>query len=339
MRRYFKNWFGGQAKTTTRGARQPSARPQLEPLEGRRVPTASGTISSIVDASGNHVDYAIASDHSAWMHDAAGWHNLGGYVTQISAARDASDRAELFAIGSDHACYVYDAGGWHSLGGYVTQISGDFLRDRVYAIGSDHSAWVHDAAGWHGLGGYVTQISAGTDAGGGLKLFAIGADQCCWGYDASGWQSLGLGATQVCGTATADECWITDANHAVWRYTTASSTNLIPAYGFGGQGGTWCNFGGYALALSAGYGSSGREEVFAIGGDHAAWVCDAQPGAWRSLGGNLTAISATVGDALFARAADGTFWGHDAGGWHNYSGFSPLGNYVATIYTAQYLAV
>src|SRR5262249_20965666 len=149
-------WFGGQAKQMTLGARKPSARPHLEQLEGRRVPTASGTISSIVDASGNHVDYAIATDHSAWMHDAAGWHGLGGHVTQISAGRGAAGRAVLYGIGSDHACWLRDAGGWHSLGGYVTQISGDLLRDRVYAIGSDHSAWVRDAGGWHGLGGYVT---------------------------------------------------------------------------------------------------------------------------------------------------------------------------------------
>src|SRR5947209_17113202 len=108
MRRCFKNWFGSQAETATRGARRPLARPHLEQLEGRRVPTASGTISSIVDANGNHVDYAIASDHSAWMHDAAGWHSLGGYVTQISAGRDASGRAELFAIGSDHVCWLRD---------------------------------------------------------------------------------------------------------------------------------------------------------------------------------------------------------------------------------------
>jgi hypothetical protein len=78
--------------------------------------------------------------------------------------------------------------------------------------------------------------------------------------------------------------------------------------------------------------------VFAIGGDHAAWVCDAQPGAWRSLGGNFTEISATAGDALFARAADGTFWGHDAGGWHNYSGSPLSGVRVAAFSGAQYLA-
>src|ERR1051325_4216696 len=171
MRRFYQHLFGTTKKPAAMRTCRAPARLALEQLEARQMLTASGTISSIVDSAGNHVDYAIGSDHVAWMHDAAGWHNLGGYVTQLSAARDASGRAELFAIGADHTCSVRDAGGWHNLGGYVTQISGDFLRDRVYAIGSDHSAWIHDATGWHGLGGYVTQISAGTDswAGTGVK--------------------------------------------------------------------------------------------------------------------------------------------------------------------------
>jgi hypothetical protein len=343
MRRIFKNLFGSQAKAETRGARKPLYRPQLEQLEDRRLLTTFGNLSAIADSSGQSVSYNIAADHSVWKHDNAGWHSLGGYVTQISAGRDNLGRAEVFGIGADQACWVCDTTGWHSLGGYVTQISGDFSLNRVYAIGSDHSAWMRDGTGWHGLGGYVTQISAGTAAGGSaIKLFAIGADSACWQFDANGWQSLGLRVTQVCGAATPDECWMIDVNHAVWQYTTSNSGNAAgSSYGYSGQSGARLTYiGGYMTALAAGYDTAGRDEIFAIGADHAAWVYNPQAGGgWRSLGGNVTDISATQGDTLFALTGGSSLWSHDAGGWHNYSGFSVYGTYLATASTTRFVTV
>lgn len=67
-------------------------------------------ISAAVDAWGNDTCYAIGMNDSLWLRDGAGWHDEGGQITQLTAARDA-----VFAVAPNSQVWSYvPAPSWQS---------------------------------------------------------------------------------------------------------------------------------------------------------------------------------------------------------------------------------
>jgi len=72
----------------------------LESLDGRILPSATGYLSAVTDGYGQSVAFTVGgADHMLYEHDNAGWHNLysPGYgISSVSASKDASGRAMCF---------------------------------------------------------------------------------------------------------------------------------------------------------------------------------------------------------------------------------------------------
>ena len=187
-------------------------------------------VSAGLDASGNPEVYAIGGDNALYVNhiDGTGWHDLGGYVKQISASFDNTvfvigqnddvyvntgsgfsnlglyaqqisagkdvGKPEVFAIGSNNVVYVHLDGdtGWEKLGGYAKQISA-MQGNTVCIINKNDSVSMNFGNGWVALGGYAQQISVGLDPVGHAEIFAIGSNNALFVNhdDGTGWHDLG----------------------------------------------------------------------------------------------------------------------------------------------------
>jgi hypothetical protein len=309
--------LGGGFSSEAPGRSRPHTfRPELEILEERRVMTTSGNISAVVDNLGHAVEYGIAPNHSVVEYAPGQRIALGGYVQQISAGRDANGRAQVFALGFDNSIWLNDTtspSGWQRLQGWGLQITGT-ENNQLYVLATNHAVYVNNlsANSWQYLGGWVVEISVGRDAYGHDQVFALGGDGSTWrndGNSPTAWQSLGASAYQIEGTDH-NEVYIIDANHGV------SVRNFSADAG-------WQSLGGYALRISAGTDTQGRDDVFVIAGDWTPWVIrstgwhelvttSTQNGnlGGRSGGGTVTTvphvtdITGTGGDTVFAVASD-----------------------------------
>ena len=55
--------------------------------------------------------------------DGGSFTNLGGNAKQVSAGLHVSNKPKVYAIGGDNTVSVNDGAGWVNLGGYVTEVS------------------------------------------------------------------------------------------------------------------------------------------------------------------------------------------------------------------------
>jgi hypothetical protein len=277
--------FFSKPTAKTKRASRRLTRVALEQLEGRQLLTGStlGEISAVQNAAGQVTSFGVAADHSVWAHDAAGFHNLGGYAKSITASIGPNGNAEVFAIGSNNGLcrnVVGSGQGWQNLGGYVKQISAN-TDGNVYGIGSDNTAWEYDATGWHGLGGPgFLQVSASNG-----EVYAIGANNAVYQHATFstshdfGWENLGGQALQISAT-TDGQIYAIGTDHELFDYTFSLGGNAF-----------WRNDGGYVTQISA-----NDAAVFGIGGDGSCHSFHAGQG-WSGLGGLVTSLGATQGNA------------------------------------------
>jgi hypothetical protein len=79
---------------------------------------------------------------------------------------------------------------------------------------------------------------------------------------------------------------------------------------------------GYLQQISAGLDANGNPEIYGIGGDNAVWVNHLDGGGWSSLGGNVTSISASTENTVFAIAPNNNVYVNSGLGWSNLGGYS-----------------
>jgi Peptidase A4 family len=176
----------------------------------------------------------------------------------------------------------------------------------VFGIGSNGSVYANkDDSGFVSLGGYAKQISAGLDAAGNPEVYVIGGDNALYVNDnGKGFVDLGGYVTAI--SATAD--------NAVFAI---GGGNAV----FVNRGSGFTSLGGFAQEISAGLdGGNGFPEVYAIGGDNAAYSNDNGSG-WADLGGYVTELSDDGGDGfagVYARGRDvGSIYDNQGLGWND----------------------
>jgi hypothetical protein len=80
--------------------------------------------------------------------------------------------------------------------------------------------------------------------------------------------------------------------------------------------------GGYLESISAGLDAAGNPEVYGIGGNNAVWVNHVDGRGWSSLGGNVTAISASSDNTVYAIAPNNLVYVDFGLGWYSQGGYS-----------------
>ena len=298
-------------------------------------------ISAGLDTAGNPEVYAIGGDNAVYVSDnTKGFVDLGGYVTGISATTDST----LFARGEDPGS-VYVLGGrpagqrrprrGRQSGGLRHRRRPRRVRQRQRETlgrpgrlrhGDQRDGGQHGlrhrwrqrrlrqpGSGFVSLGGDAKEISAGLDAAGKPEVYAIGRDNAVYvNDDGKGWVDLGGYATAI--SATADG-----------TVFTIGRSNVV----YVNRGSGFVSLGGDAKEISAGLDAAGNPEVYAIGGNNAAYVDDDETGL-VNLGGYVTEISATTDSTLFARGEDITpSTSTTAASGFGYVGEIPLANPLA----------
>jgi hypothetical protein len=248
-----------------------------------------------------------------------GWGNLpGGWdIRQIAVGHDLAGRLQVFAVGGDHAVWVNREvsinnpsawTGWQSLGGWVSSIAvGEDVwgRTQVFAVGSDTAVWVktemtvNDTKWWNwsrlGCSG-ILQIVPSHTWDGRTDVFVVNTDHSVshasqdYYNRFSAWQPLGGWVSSI---AVGHDAWRREqvfgigANTGLWLIAQPA----VSSSAFGG----WSFLGGYDLQqLAVGNNADGRDEVFALGGDHAVYhqwqgVYGGWSG-WANLGGNVQGL-------------------------------------------------
>lgn len=182
--------------------------------------------------------------------------------------------------------------GWTSLGGIITSrpaaaVDGGGLY--VAGRGTDGAAWERPAspAGrWQSLGGMVaagTGPAAAVDASGDLAVFVQGVDGALWENRGGSWSGLG-GAVQGDPGASSVSAGHLEGfvrggyDGALWHRWWSASAGWSP----------WVSLGGIVTSgpAAATYQGSGRQDVFALGGDGDVWeisFTDGQWGTWMKV--------------------------------------------------------
>jgi len=207
-------------------------------------------ISAGYDTKGLPEVYGIASSQlyspfttgNVWVNDdGAGWKNLGGDATQISASIDGI----VYATNPARTVFVDNNGaGWKSLGGQATQISSGIDgagNSEVYATGYPSPAgFVNDGKGWQPLGGQLKQISGTIDN----TVYGIGENNAVYvdkktATSPTGWTSLGGQAIQISAGVDAGQ------NPQVYAIGSPSKGAFV------NDGAGWQPLGGSCLNISA----------------------------------------------------------------------------------------
>jgi hypothetical protein len=319
------SWTSGASRR-----RACSFRPEVESLEERRLLSASGTVTAVVDGWGDRVEYGIDNNSYAWRNYGS-WEGLGGPVSQLSAGLDANGRAQVFAIGPDSNVWVRNWIGWRKISngdpgepsGPIRQVSGT-VRNEAYVLDQNNGVWLWNGVSWDSLAGPVSQVSAGISALGRDQVFAIGsADGMCYVNAGFGWRRLdGAGPFTQISATTHNAVYALDTNGAAWSYD--------PALG-------WQGLGGSFLQISAGLDDFGRDQFFAIDTSNEAWfhnftgwhelLVNNTDGTYDTLTLNtrgssvrtyVTDISGMAGNGVFAVDESQVGWEHLTTGWHTW---------------------
>ena len=327
------------------GGRRLPVRPEVEPLEERRLMSSSGVISAVTDNSGSTTVFALGSDHSVYKFFAAQdlWFPRNPpsvWCSQISAGLNGSGHPVCYTIDAwtHHVWALDDDGGARDLGYTATQISAT-RNNECFALHTNYpSDWVgiyNGATGswssWNGPWGTLAQLTTGVDGSGRDEVYLLNTARQVYRMD-SGWcWALPFQATQISAGAASrnpadfDLFYIdTTANHNAYHYDGSSSRLMA----------------NYVAQISAGTDQYGNEVLYSIDmymrwlrrtdmSGHAEWEY-----------GNVSQISAAGNDMVFAvNSSDNSVsvfdrgwswyglwystnnWG--SGGWHTlYGGWS-----------------
>jgi hypothetical protein len=232
--------------------------------------SGAGTIlavSSVTDAGGQDVAFAITADHNLWEYSAAipgGWRILsGGSFASVSAATNRAGDAVAFGVLADNSLWEYSSlfpaatGHWQQLsiaGSILAASAVSDLDEFVYAITSDRNLWQHGPGGWQLLSsGTFASVSAGQNAGGSPSAFGVLTDNSLWEYNpafgGTHWQNLSPAGTILSvATGGPDEVFAVAADHTLWHHTLAgwfelSAGNFPSASGDQTQAGVGAAFG------------------------------------------------------------------------------------------------
>jgi hypothetical protein len=230
-----------------------------------------GTIlacSPSTDSSGADEVFALAKDHSLWVHNTAGWALLSAAGTITGMAASPGD--VVFALAGNASLWQHSgAAGWAILSPASTILSisagSDANGAEVFAIPSDESLWQHNSTGWSQLspGGTILSVSAV-----GNTAFAIASDGSLWQYNSGGWALLSPANTIVATSAGTDS----SGNPAVFALT-----ENLSLYRYTAQG--WQLLSG-ANTMQSITGSQGQQ-VFVVAADDNQWEFDGS--AWTRL--------------------------------------------------------
>ena len=286
--------FFSKSNVMSKPARRRSTSLGLEPLEGRRLlsgtglgfdPPVLGLISAVQGGC-----YGIAADHTVWLHDVSGFHNLGGYASSLVASDTVAGTPEVFAVHLDNSVWLNNgvsSQSWQSLGGSAKQISAN-TDGKLYAVWTDNSVHEYDSRGWHTLDGGLTakQVSASNG-----EVYAIGTDNKLYAHVAFtltndnhyfGWHQLASTASVVQISATTNgKIYVIGSDDGLYDTSFNVSTNTA---------GLWRSDGFQGAEISA-----NDAEVYAIGYNNQGYVFHPGQG-WSSLGMQVTAVAATQGN-------------------------------------------
>jgi hypothetical protein len=204
VRRILRKVFGRSAPPR-KGPTRPTARPALEQLDERVLPSTTGVVSQVEDVHGNSVAFYIDNNHNLWASvnggQAAGQIDNAGVDLQVSAGLDRYGLA---------VAYVQNSAG-HSLwalhvafsGGYVWETFGQYIDSNV----SNFSALMGRNP-VNGQGGGVFYVGGRY---GGTNLFQD---------DQGSYQISGAGGDAIsAGTDTAGNGVVYETAHWVYRYS------------------------------------------------------------------------------------------------------------------------
>jgi uncharacterized protein YkwD len=193
-----------------------------------------GSLSSVVDASGTPVVYAVTTNHALFRYsDRSGWAQIGGAGTiqTVSAGTDFSGAADVFAITTWGAFYEFSAGGgWQCLAGGGVQSVAAVGHGDAYVLKPDGSVSGYSPTwGLYPLtsSGFAQSMSAVNESNGNEVVFAVTRDQGLYVHDTSGWIRLGAAGTIQSAAAGTDAAghaavFAITAGRALYEYDTAT---------------------------------------------------------------------------------------------------------------------
>lgn len=168
--------------------------------------------STVTEASGNVLVYAVLTNQSLFCYSAAtGWAQLGGAGTiqGISAGTDAAGHGDVFVLTTGGALCEYSNAGWVKYfdGGTVKSVVGSD-HGRAFMVTNNGMVYgLIPPFGWlvYTGAGFASSISAVTDALGNVVLFAVTPGGTLYRHDdATGWIPLGAPGTVASVTAGTD---------------------------------------------------------------------------------------------------------------------------------------
>jgi hypothetical protein len=189
--RGLRQWFGRPAPRPHR------ARPALEELEEREVPSAS----TFIDGTGAHTDFLVDTSGSlAELTATAGVQPITGGVASAHAFRDANGILGLDIIYQNNQYWVFDSTGAHEIGTNVLSAStsytasGQLVRDIVFTNGA---AYRFSNAGAQFLANNILFVSNYQDALGNVGLDLVTTGNLAFEADSLGGRFLGSNITSV----------------------------------------------------------------------------------------------------------------------------------------------
>jgi hypothetical protein len=326
-----------------------SARPAVETLEERRVPSASGVISSITDARGQTMVFEVASNGQVYEFNksvSSSWFPFVGYdptgFRQVSAGLDASGRGICYALhnGDNHVWKMdnYSTVGFtaegHDLGWDATQISGTRNNECFVIHAHTGSDWVGIYNGyssswsaWNGPWGGLMQISTGVDRYGHDEVYMLNGSQNVYRLDNGTYWVLPMTAKQISAGAGRnstdnDLFYIQASDSMIYHYDGSSTTRI-----------SWT----YASQIATGLDQYGNEIVYDV--DlyyHDLWRWNLSGGG-QELGGGINQISAAGNDMVFAVApGDNKVWDYDRDSIWGSSGWNFLNGWAANPFSSPF---
>lgn len=193
-----------------------------------------GSISTVTDASGTPVVYAVTTNHALFRYsDRSGWAQIGGAGTiqTVSAGTDASGGADVFAITTWGAFYKFSAGGgWQLFAGAGVQSVAAVGHGDAYVLKPDGSIFGYSPTwGLYPLtsSGFAQSISAVSESNGNEVVFAVTRGQGLYMHNASGWIPLGAAGTIQSAAAGTDAAghaavFAITAGRSLYEYDTVS---------------------------------------------------------------------------------------------------------------------
>jgi hypothetical protein len=340
LKRLLRSWFGRSETVRKRPPATSTVQLDVEQLGDRVLPSTTGVISSITDASGQTTCFAIGQDGGVYYANNGPFVKLSGnagWFSEVSAGLDGAGHAVCWAIGpygnlwffSAYDNYPHDGNVYgNNEGGGCVQISAT-RNNECFAIGNDGNVWRFTGAGWHQdvvmPGGFwAVQISAGVDAQGQDKAYVLAHGgfvleenhdgstdwlQNQWGQFLQASQiSAGIGSN--------------GSGRDLWYIASDSTLHYF-------NGTDWA-FGGWACQqISAALSSSGLEYCIVTANNYAAAdeVYEASIWGWQDMQRQAASIAPANNDMLFTTTffPSNQIWCHDpnnewAAEWTGYNG-------------------